>query len=80
MQTNTITRFRFAPRVITAASRQSLCANENVRRLKFSHLINEKCMELRKGCSTEGKRARVEGEEVRMTLCMLHGHVSLIVS
>ncbi|KAL6728814.1 hypothetical protein Aduo_010549 [Ancylostoma duodenale] len=54
---------RFAPRVITAASRQALCANENVRRLKFSHLINEKCMELRKGCSTEGKRAKIDGKE-----------------
>ncbi|EYC25891.1 hypothetical protein Y032_0011g1444 [Ancylostoma ceylanicum] len=54
---------RFAPRVVTAASRQALCANENVRRLKFSHLINEKCMELRKGCSAEGKRSKIDGKE-----------------
>ncbi|ETN71164.1 DEAD2 domain protein [Necator americanus] len=55
---------RFAPRVVTAASRQTLCANDSVRHLKFSHLINEKCMELRKGCGAEGKRLKLDGKEV----------------
>ncbi|CAJ0600257.1 unnamed protein product [Cylicocyclus nassatus] len=54
---------RFAPRVVTAASRQTLCANENVRRLKFSHLVNEKCMELRKGNIGEGKKVKIVGKE-----------------
>ncbi|PIO71845.1 DNA repair helicase [Teladorsagia circumcincta] len=54
---------RFSPRVVTAASRQTLCVNEDVRRLKFSHLINERCMELRKGCALEGKRVKLGGEE-----------------
>ncbi|KAK6739707.1 hypothetical protein RB195_008292 [Necator americanus] len=54
---------RFAPRVVTAASRQTLCANDSVRHLKFSHLINEKCMELRKGCGAEGKRLKLDGKE-----------------
>ncbi|VDM59257.1 unnamed protein product [Angiostrongylus costaricensis] len=53
---------RFLPRVVTAISRQTLCANENVRRLKYSHLINEKCMELRKTCSEKEEGANFDGE------------------
>ncbi|KAK6029204.1 DEAD2 domain protein, partial [Ostertagia ostertagi] len=54
---------RFSPRVVTAASRQTLCVNEDVKRLKFSHLINERCMELRKGCALEGKRVKLDLKE-----------------
>ncbi|VDL77240.1 unnamed protein product [Nippostrongylus brasiliensis] len=54
---------RFNPRVVTAASRQTLCVNEKVHQLKFSHLINERCMELRKGTSNDGKKAKIQGDE-----------------
>nr|CDJ97591.1 DEAD2 domain containing protein [Haemonchus contortus] len=54
---------RFKPRIVTAASRQTLCANKDVTKLKFSHLINERCMELRKGCASEGKRMKLDGKE-----------------
>ncbi|KAE9420189.1 hypothetical protein Angca_005650, partial [Angiostrongylus cantonensis] len=57
---------RFFPRVVTAISRQTLCSNENVHRLKYSHLINEKCMELRKTCNEKEKRANLDGETVRL--------------
>ncbi|KAJ1349516.1 hypothetical protein KIN20_005098 [Parelaphostrongylus tenuis] len=52
---------RFSPRIVTAVSRQTLCTNEIVRRLKHSHLINEKCMELRKGFTKEEKAANSDG-------------------
>ncbi|KAK5980252.1 ATP-dependent DNA helicase chl-1 [Trichostrongylus colubriformis] len=54
---------RFSPRIVTAASRQILCVNEDVTKLKFSHLINERCMELRKGCAVEGKRIKLDEKE-----------------
>ncbi|KJH53111.1 DNA repair helicase [Dictyocaulus viviparus] len=50
---------RFLPRVVTAVSRQTLCVNDDVRRLKHNHLINERCMELRKACTREGKRVKL---------------------
>ncbi|CAJ0576404.1 unnamed protein product, partial [Mesorhabditis spiculigera] len=52
---------RFRPRIVTAASRQHLCVNEEVRKLKNGSQINEKCMELRKNSpKTAGKRAKDE--------------------
>ncbi|WKY00801.1 hypothetical protein Q1695_015100 [Nippostrongylus brasiliensis] len=60
---------RFHPRVVTAASRQTLCVNEKVHQLKFSHLINERCMELRKGTSNDGKKAKIQGDETCKKTC-----------
>ncbi|CAB3403194.1 unnamed protein product [Caenorhabditis bovis] len=43
-----LAKTRFRPRVVSCASRSTLCVNEQVTKLKLNHLINEKCMELRK--------------------------------
>uniref|UniRef100_A0A915BZN0 Helicase ATP-binding domain-containing protein n=2 Tax=Parascaris univalens TaxID=6257 RepID=A0A915BZN0_PARUN len=42
-----ILKTRFRARIVTVGSRQALCVNDVVRSLKHSHLINEKCDELR---------------------------------
>lgn len=57
--------YRFKPRLVTIASRQALCANENVQKLKINHLINEKCMELRKNCGSCAKKSKTNENKVR---------------
>ena len=52
---------RFLPRVVTCSSRGNLCVNEEVKKLKLNHLINEKCMELRKnGTSEKDKKQKIQ--------------------
>uniref|UniRef100_A0A1I7TMF7 DNA 5'-3' helicase n=1 Tax=Caenorhabditis tropicalis TaxID=1561998 RepID=A0A1I7TMF7_9PELO len=52
---------RFRPRVVTCGSRGTLCVNSEVTKLKLNHLINEKCMELRKnGMSDQDKKQKTE--------------------
>uniref|UniRef100_A0A8R1HMI6 DNA 5'-3' helicase n=2 Tax=Caenorhabditis japonica TaxID=281687 RepID=A0A8R1HMI6_CAEJA len=56
-----LAKTRFRPRVVTCASRGTLCVNEDVKKLKLNHLINEKCMELRKKESGDGgKKLKTE--------------------
>ncbi|CAP35860.1 Protein CBR-CHL-1 [Caenorhabditis briggsae] len=62
---------RFQPRVVTCSSRGNLCVNEEVKKLKLNHLINEKCMELRKnGTSDKDKKQKTEdGGEKKKKSC-----------
>ncbi|CAI4230534.1 unnamed protein product [Auanema sp. JU1783] len=53
----------FKPRIVTIGSRQVLCVNEAVQKLKVGHLINEKCMELRKNGSGSSKKAADENKK-----------------
>lgn len=57
-----LAKTRFQPRVVTCSSRGNLCVNEDVKKLKLNHLINEKCMELRKngGSSDKDKKQKTE--------------------
>ncbi|RXM29112.1 putative ATP-dependent RNA helicase DDX11 [Acipenser ruthenus] len=50
-------------RLVSLASRQNLCINEEVRRLGSVQLINERCMEMHKNKHSEGKAP--EDEEPR---------------
>lgn len=60
---------RFQPRVVTCGSRGNLCVNDEVKKLKLNHLINEKCMELRKnGTSDKDKKQKTaEGAKKKRT-------------
>ncbi|KAI1727880.1 DEAD2 domain-containing protein [Ditylenchus destructor] len=56
-----IQKTRFRPRIITLGSRQALCINEQVRALKVSGLVNERCNELLSTKkSTSDKRTKEE--------------------
>ncbi|CAI5446543.1 unnamed protein product [Caenorhabditis angaria] len=54
---------RFRPRIVTCAARGTLCVNQDVQKLKLNHLINEKCMELRKNSGGGGEKKAKETEE-----------------
>ncbi|CAD6196630.1 unnamed protein product [Caenorhabditis auriculariae] len=56
---------RFRPRIVTCSSRGTLCTNENVRKLKLNHLINEKCMELRRNKPSGEKKAKNNEKETK---------------
>lgn len=61
---------RFQPRVVTCSSRGNLCVNEEVKKLKLNHLINEKCMELRKnGTSGKDKKQKTEEGAKKKNVC-----------
>ncbi|KAI1727350.1 hypothetical protein Ddc_04651 [Ditylenchus destructor] len=56
-----IQKTRFRPRIVTLGSRQALCINEQVRALKVSGLVNERCNELLSAKKSTGdKRAKEE--------------------
>ena len=59
--------FSFTPRIVTIASRSALCANEEVKKLKHNHLINEKCMELRKNKDSGEKRQKNDENKARFS-------------
>ncbi|EGT34656.1 hypothetical protein CAEBREN_18601 [Caenorhabditis brenneri] len=61
---------RFQPRVVTCGSRGTLCVNDEVMKLKLNHLINEKCMELRKnGTSEKEKKQKTEEGSKKKKSC-----------
>lgn len=63
-----LAKTRFQPRIVTCASRGTLCVNEEVKKLKLNHLINEKCMELRKnGMSEKEKVQKLEKGTTKKT-------------
>ncbi|CAI2348275.1 unnamed protein product [Caenorhabditis sp. 36 PRJEB53466] len=64
-----LAKTRFQPRVVTCASRGTLCVNENVKKLKLNHLINEKCMELRKNGSAGEKKQKTEDGTKKKKTC-----------
>lgn len=64
---NYILIFSFTPRIVTIASRSALCANEEVKKLKHNHLINEKCMELRKNKDSGEKRQKNDENKARFS-------------
>uniref|UniRef100_A0A3B3RE12 ATP-dependent DNA helicase DDX11 n=2 Tax=Paramormyrops kingsleyae TaxID=1676925 RepID=A0A3B3RE12_9TELE len=74
--------FREEVRVVSLASRQNLCINEEVRRLGSVQLINDRCMEMQrnkhgkaeKSTDTEPKRRRREPKAV----CPFSRHEALL--
>ncbi|XP_048868858.1 ATP-dependent DNA helicase DDX11 isoform X2 [Brienomyrus brachyistius] len=74
--------FREEVRVVSLASRQNLCINEEVRRLGSVQLINDRCMEMQrnkhgkveKSTDSEPKRRRREPKAV----CPFSGHEALL--
>ncbi|PAV58320.1 hypothetical protein WR25_14713 [Diploscapter pachys] len=62
-----VVKTNFTPRIVTIASRSALCANEEVKKLKHNHLINEKCMELRKNKDSGEKRQKNDENKARFS-------------
>ncbi|CAJ0944270.1 unnamed protein product, partial [Mesorhabditis belari] len=57
-----VKKTRFQPRIVIGASRQTLCVNEDVRKLTSTSLINERCQELRNN-HKETSHKRKPGEK-----------------
>lgn len=61
-----IEKTNFHPRILTVASRQSLCINDSVKNLKISGLVNDRCNELKNNTKQKSTEKRLKNNNGNM--------------